>query len=79
MTTDDPIASLRDKFDISDDRDIASEMVGGKFTPAWLVECRHCSARYRLTQKADGTVHVGNILALLNHAASHESKKRRRA
>ncbi len=35
----------------------------------WHLKCRVCGERWSLTYRGAG--HAGNVLALLNHAASH--------
>jgi len=37
----------------------------------WKVECMQCEAKWRLEKKPD--LHTGNLLHLLNHAASHDA------
>lgn len=59
----DPIAALRDKFTI---RDTVSD---------WLIGCPKCRKRWALEKPAEGaTMHPGNILALLDHAAGHRER-----
>ncbi len=58
----DSLAALRDKFEIEE------------WTDTFHLFCNRCSLAYELKKRPDGTVHTGNILALLNHAASHERK-----
>lgn len=36
----------------------------------WIIACRKCNARWALACKKS-PAHVGNILHLMNHAASH--------
>lgn len=45
----------------------------------WRLDCKAqgCAQRYSLTLK--GAAHPGNILALLNHARSHEARDARKA
>lgn len=57
----DPIASLRDKFRIEN------------HSKEWHLFCLKCPKAFAL--KRSDTVAVGNVLALLNHAASHTEKR----
>ena len=62
-TTADPLEALRDKFEIKE------------WTDAWHLFCKRCALAYELKKTPDGTVHSGNILSLLNHAASHKGRR----
>jgi hypothetical protein len=53
-TSDDPIAAIRAKFDVTD------------FPHKWIISCPYCRTRWELN-KPDPE--IGSILRLLNHAA----------
>jgi hypothetical protein len=57
---DDPLKAVRKYFKISE---------GAK---AFILKCNKCSVGYELRKQSDGKVHMGNVLALLNHVRSHE-------
>lgn len=38
----------------------------------WQLTCKMCAVRYELPYPSDGTIKIGNLLALENHVASHD-------